>query len=202
MRLRNEIFAHVLDWLIQNNKVEDQKDLALKTGISQNTVSRIMTGKVEPSDDTLRKLNATFGNIFNMQYLRGESIVMLIEDVAYYKSHPGELNKLINGEGDNKIDQSSLVNAALAAKDETIAALANKFRQKDELIAAFLPPTTRHPFQQQSTPPRMKNYLRISLPKGIADKERQAIRTYDVPYIIMRLTLILASVLQMFYIVN
>ena len=134
MRLRNEIFAHVLDWLIQNNKVEDQKDLALKTGISQNTVSRIMTGKVEPSDDTLRKLNATFGNIFNMQYLRGESIVMLIEDVAYYKSHPGELNKLINGEGDNKIDQSSLVNAALAAKDETIAALRDQISAKDTVI--------------------------------------------------------------------
>lgn len=136
MRLRNEIFAHVLDWLIQNNKVEDQKDLALKTGISQNTVSRIMTGKVEPSDDTLRKLNATFGNIFNMQYLRGESIVMLIEDVAYYKSHPGELNKLINGEGDNKIDQSSLVNAALAAKDETIAALRDQITAKDTVIQA------------------------------------------------------------------
>lgn len=136
MKLRNEIFAHVLDWLIQNNKVEDQKDLALKTGISQNTVSRIMTGKVEPSDDTLRKLNATFGNIFNMQYLRGESIVMLIEDVAYYKSHPGELNKLINGEGDNKIDPSSLVNAALAAKDETIAALRDQITAKDTVIQA------------------------------------------------------------------
>ena len=126
MRLRNEIFAHVLDWLIQNNKVEDQKDLPLKTGISQNTVSRIMTGKVEPSDDTLRKLNATFGNIFNMQYLRGESIVMLIEDVAYYKSHPGE----------NKIDQSSLVNAALAAKDETIASLRDQLAAKDNVIQA------------------------------------------------------------------
>ena len=137
MRLRNEIFAHVLDWLIQNNKVEDQKDLALKTGISQNTVSRIMTGKVEPSDDTLRKLNATFGNIFNMQYLRGESIVMLIEDVAYYKSHPGELNKLINGGGENKIDQSSLVNSALAAKDETIAALREQIQAKDDLITSL-----------------------------------------------------------------
>ena len=119
MRLKNEIFAHVLDWLIQEKKVDDQKDLAVKTGISQNTVSRIMTGKVEPSDDTLRKLNATFGNIFNMQYLRGESTVMLIEDVAYYKSHPKELKKLF-GEEEKEIDQSSLINAALAAKDETI----------------------------------------------------------------------------------
>lgn len=129
MRLKNEIFAHVLDWLIQEQKVEDQKDLAFKTGISQNTVSRIMTGKVEPSDDTLRKLNASFGNIFNMQYLRGESTVMLIEDAVYYKSYPKELKKLF-GKEEKEIDQSSLINAALAAKDETI-------RTKDETIASL-----------------------------------------------------------------
>ena len=170
MRLRNEIFAHVLDWLIQNNKVEDQKDLALKTGISQNTVSRIMTGKVEPSDDTLRKLNATFGNIFNMQYLRGESIVMLIEDVAYYKSHPGELNKLINGEGDNKIDQSSLVNAALAAKDETIAALREQIQAKDELIAALRQQLDI--LQQQVRAAKDEELFKdFPFPKGIADKK-------------------------------
>lgn len=170
MRLRNEIFAHVLDWLIQNNKVEDQKDLALKTGISQNTVSRIMTGKVEPSDDTLRKLNATFGNIFNMQYLRGESIVMLIEDVAYYKSHPSELNKLINGEGDNKIDQSSLVNAALAAKDETIAALREQIQAKDELIAALRQQLDI--LQQQVHAAKDEELFKdFPFPKGIADKK-------------------------------
>ena len=170
MRLRNEIFAHVLDWLIQNNKVEDQKDLALKTGISQNTVSRIMTGKVEPSDDTLRKLNATFGNIFNMQYLRGESIVMLIEDVAYYKSHPGELDKLINGDGDNKIDQSSLVNAALAAKDETIAAKDTVIQAKDELIANLRQQIAT--LQQQLHAAKDEELFKgFPFPKGIADKQ-------------------------------
>lgn len=177
MRLRNEIFAHVLDWLVQNNKVEDQKDLALKTGISQNTVSRIMTGKVEPSDDTLRKLNATFGNIFNMQYLRGESIVMLIEDVAYYKSHPGELNKLINGDGDNKIDQSSLINAALAAKDETIAALRDQLtakdtviQVKDELIANLRQQiaTLQQQLNAANDEELFKNF---PFQKGIADKQ-------------------------------
>lgn len=170
MRLRNEIFAHVLDWLIQNNKVEDQKDLALKTGISQNTVSRIMTGKVEPSDDTLRKLNATFGNIFNMQYLRGESIVMLIEDVAYYKSHPGELNKLINGEGNNKIDQSSLVNAALAAKDETIAALREQIQAKDDLIFALRQQIEL--LQQQSNAKKDEEMLKdYPFPIGVSEHD-------------------------------
>lgn len=80
MTLRNEIFAHVLDWLVREKIVKDQQDLSMKTGISKNTISRIMTGKVEPKDETLRKLNAAFGNMFNMQYLRGQSKTMLVAD--------------------------------------------------------------------------------------------------------------------------
>ena len=80
MMLRNEIFAHVLDWLVREKMVKDQQDLSMKTGISKNTISRIMTGKVEPKDETLRKLNAAFGNMFNMQYLRGQSTTMLVDD--------------------------------------------------------------------------------------------------------------------------
>lgn len=81
MILRNEIFAHVLDWLVREKMVKDQQDLSMKTGISKNTISRIMTGKVAPKDDTLRKLNAAFGNMFNMQYLRGLSTTMLVADL-------------------------------------------------------------------------------------------------------------------------
>ena len=80
MRLKNEIFATVLDWLIRERYVIDQRDLANKTGITATTVSRIMTGKVEPKDETLRKLNSAFGNMFNMQYLRGLSTTMLVAD--------------------------------------------------------------------------------------------------------------------------
>ena len=80
MRLKNEIFATVLDWLIREHYVIDQRDLAAKTGITTTTISRIMTGKVEPKDETLRKLNAAFGNMFNMQYLRGQSTTMLVAD--------------------------------------------------------------------------------------------------------------------------
>ena len=80
MRLKNEIFATLLDWLIREHYVIDQRDLSHKTGITATTISRIMTGKVEPKDETLRKLNAAFGNMFNMQYLRGQSPTMLVAD--------------------------------------------------------------------------------------------------------------------------
>ena len=80
MRLKNEIFATVLDWLIREHYVIDQRDLSHKTGITATTISRIMTGKVESKDETLRKLNAAFENMFNMQYLRGLSTTMLVAD--------------------------------------------------------------------------------------------------------------------------
>lgn len=106
MRLRNEIFATVLDWLVRNKLVTDQKDLAQKMKVSQNTMSRIMTGKVEPKDETLRKLNEAFGYIFNMKYLRGEDPMhMLIED-------------LVNEREDQMFGRESKQNDALAASLE------------------------------------------------------------------------------------
>ena len=78
MRLKNEFFAAAFDWLVKNKGIDGQKGLAEATGISVNTVSRIMTGKVDPSDDTLRKLADQFG--FNMQWLRGNKEAPMFAD--------------------------------------------------------------------------------------------------------------------------
>lgn len=119
MKLKNEIFASALDWLVAHQKVDGQKSLAKVLEISENTISRIMTGKVEPSDDTLRKLSEKFG--FNMAWLRGsDPIHMFPEDMPLSDHH--------------QVDQSSLINAALAAKDETIAALREHIKAKDMVI--------------------------------------------------------------------
>ena len=73
---------HVLDWLHKNKNVRDQAHLAAIMGISTNSMSRIMTGKNDPSEVTLRKLNEAFGNIFNMDYLRGKvPYPMLVADL-------------------------------------------------------------------------------------------------------------------------
>jgi transcriptional regulator with XRE-family HTH domain len=125
MKLKNEIFAEVLDWLVRNKKVDDQKGLAHVTGISANTISRIMTGKVEPSDDTLRKLADKFG--FNMQYLRG---------IDPYHMFESDLIEPILHESPGMLDSSSMVNALIAAKDDAIAALKRELATKDELVQA------------------------------------------------------------------
>lgn len=89
MRLRNEIFLHVLDWLHENKGIRDQRHLASIIGITPNSMSRIMNGLNNPSEDTLRKLNEAFGNIFNMQYLRGlVPFPMLAKDAQKQKPEP------------------------------------------------------------------------------------------------------------------
>ena len=83
MERRNIIFSCVFDWLCQNKGVKGQKDLSDRTGISENTLTNILKGKTSVSDQTLHKLNAGFGYIFNMQYLRGiDPYHMLISDVV------------------------------------------------------------------------------------------------------------------------
>ena len=90
MEPRNVVFVNIYDWLRKKEMVSGQKDLAEKTGISENTLSNILNGKTSVSDKSLHKLNAGFGFIFNPQYLRGQSIYMLAEDAAYYAAHPEE----------------------------------------------------------------------------------------------------------------
>jgi transcriptional regulator with XRE-family HTH domain len=78
-KIKNELFFVACDYLYKEKLVTSQKDLAQKIGISEASFSRIKKGRVV-SDETLRKLNESFGSIFNMQYFRGLSTTMLVAD--------------------------------------------------------------------------------------------------------------------------
>lgn len=115
---KNGIFIKAFDWLVENKGVNGQKGLAEALGISQNTISRIMTGKVEPSDDTLRKLSQEFG--FNMQWLRGEDPDhMLIDD--------DPINVHI-------MYKDNMVNETIEALKKQIAILEKRIEDKDTLL--------------------------------------------------------------------
>ena len=133
MRLSNELFAKALDWLYANGKVKDQKELAAVTGITETTISRILNDKVKrPSDDTLRKLNAAFGGIFNMAYFRGENIYMIAEDAQQAKVEKNQQ------EFPKAIDYTFLIEKAVekatAYADKTISALERQVADKEEII--------------------------------------------------------------------
>ena len=89
--LKNELFKVAIDYIYKEHLVSSQGELAEKIGISSSALSRIMNDKKFVGDDTLRKMNEAFGNIFNMAYFRGEDPhCMLVKDLIYYKQHPEE----------------------------------------------------------------------------------------------------------------
>ena len=87
---KNVFFMVAVDYIFKEGLVDSQKTLAEKIGISEAALSRIKNGTKTVSDETLRKMNAAFGGMFNMAYFRGESTKFLIEDVEYFLQHPEE----------------------------------------------------------------------------------------------------------------
>ena len=115
MRKRNNIFAEAFRWIKKNVEgVKYQKDLAARIGVSEDTITRIMRDQTEVTDDFLCKFNEAFDNVFNYQWLRGEdNEPMLAAELGKGNPHPSA----------PMIDNGSAINAALAAKDETIETL-------------------------------------------------------------------------------
>lgn len=82
MMQRNENFAEAFRWLKRNKGIRFQKTLAERIGVSDDTITRVLRGYTEPTDDFLDKFNMVFGDVFNYQWLRGNSDTMLAQDVA------------------------------------------------------------------------------------------------------------------------
>ena len=145
----NEIFKQMLDWIYANTEAHNQADVARKSGLFEATISRALNGKIKRvKQETLRKVNSAFGNIFNPAWLRGDSDIMLVADLAPISSTQSQTTT--PSETDTP-DRSSLINAALAAKDETIMSLKRELSTKDDLIAALREQITDHNQLMQTT---------------------------------------------------
>ena len=128
---KNELFLTACDYLFSEKFVTSQKDLSAKIGITPASFSRIKSGLMGVSDETIRRMNEAFGNIFDMRYFRGQSDHFLIEPQEKPAEPPQERIK----NDPQPIDHSSLINAMLAAKDETIAELRARIADKDSQLA-------------------------------------------------------------------
>ena len=126
-KTRNNIFAAAFDYLKRTTDINTQQELADKMGVTKDTVSRIITAKTKVTDDAITKLQTASGCIFNLQWLRGESDVMLAIDVDKKSAPTAE-----NQHQSTLIDQSSLMNATIAAQQTSIESLKRELVDKEE----------------------------------------------------------------------
>ena len=123
MSKTREKFRELLNDIAERDGVTRFNKLAKLTRIAPNTFTRIKKNEgAEVDIETFRKLNAAFGNRYNIQWFQGDSNYMLLADVPEKeKGNP---------------DFSTYINALLAKSDETIASLKRELASKDEIIQA------------------------------------------------------------------
>ena len=121
MRLRNNIFAAAFDYLKRNTDIKTQKDLALRMGVTENTITRILKDRTEVTEDIITKLQTASGCIFNLQWLRGEDAFnMLAIDAAEAKI-----------EKEKKTNESNITDTALSAYKQLTDSLTAQLRTKE-----------------------------------------------------------------------
>ena len=98
-----------------------QKDIVKAAGLSQNAISKIKTGQNNAGDDTINKLCTAF-NLNPDFFYRGSQQFTLEEKT--HQAPPAPM-----------IDNGSAINAALAAKDETIETLKARIVDLQQTIA-------------------------------------------------------------------
>ena len=189
---RNHIFAAAIDELRRREgKKLSQKEIADRMGVTEDTVSRIMRLHNQVTEDIITRLQTASCCIFNLQWLRGESDVMLAADAD--KAPAAD-----NLHESTHIDQGSLMNATiaaqqtsieslkrelanveesskreLAAKEETISALRGQLTIKDTLIESLQQQVAdlRAALAEQQ---KKGNYGKYPFTPGVADEGRKA----------------------------
>ena len=122
-----EKFRTILNDIAERDGIKRFNKLVEMTGISSTTFTSIKLNRVNEVDvETFRKLNAAFDNRYNVLWFQGDSPYMMMEE--YLAANKSQLPLP---------DYSSLLNAALAAKDETIEAYQKRLEDKDVIIESL-----------------------------------------------------------------
>jgi transcriptional regulator with XRE-family HTH domain len=190
---RNHIFAAAIDELRRREgKKLSQKEIADRIGVTEDTVSRIMRLHNQVTEDIITRLQTASGCIFNLQWLRGESDVMLAADADKAPAAADNLHESTH------IDQGSLMNATIAAQQTSIESLKREVSKteesakreltaKEEIISALRGQLTAkdtliESLQQQVADLRATlaeqqkkgNYGKYPFTPGVADEGRKA----------------------------
>lgn len=134
MSNKQKRLQEVYDYLRRWYGIHTQTDFANSMRYSRNAISLALNGNEKYLTDSLFKnICEAYPGVFDLDYLlTGEGQLLTIEEEVHNEDH----ERLYNPQ---PIDQSSLVNALLAAKDQLIEELKEKYdkmeAEKDARIA-------------------------------------------------------------------
>lgn len=146
MKQRNNRFAAALDYLKRTTDIRTQKELARRMGVTETTISRVLKGYVEVTEDIITKLQTASGCVFNLQWLRGEDPDhMLAKDLEAAtpppsqpaQQEPSALTSELIASLKRELDTKQQL---LEAKEELIAAL----RRENEALSALVKEKDAH----------------------------------------------------------
>ena len=126
---RKSRLKEVYDYVRSHFPVHTQTDFADALKYNRTYISAAMNGNEKNLTDKLfTNICEAYPGVFNLDYLLTGKGSLLSTDEEI---HNEDTEKMF---GQQSIDHSSLVNAALAAKDETIKTLEGRLRDKDRII--------------------------------------------------------------------
>lgn len=137
-----EKFRELLNDIAERDGIKTFVKLSDMTGISVNTFTNIKKNEVnEVSLDTFRKLNAAFGNRYNLRWFQGDSPYMTIKEAVESKDKlpvsqimPDASQEIIASLKREMASKEESFRLQLAAKDETIATKNAQLTDKDRII--------------------------------------------------------------------
>jgi transcriptional regulator with XRE-family HTH domain len=126
---RQKRLKEVFEYVRNNFGIHTQIDFAEALHKSRNAISLALNGnELYLTDKLFKNICEVYPGVFNLDYLlTGEGSLLSTDE----EIHNEDTEKMFDQQS---IDHSSLVNAALAAKDETIKTLEGRLRDKDRII--------------------------------------------------------------------
>jgi hypothetical protein len=125
---KKERFERAYNYLKFQGIIKKQEDVAKAMSATRSNVSLALNGNpIVLTDNFLMRFAKAFPGIFNYDWLLSGDGEMLTVNQPQTKQEPSNVHYIDNG---------SMLNALLAAKDETIAAMQNQLATKDEIIQA------------------------------------------------------------------
>jgi hypothetical protein len=126
---RKERFGKAYNYLKFQGIIKKQEDVAKTMGATRANVSLALNGNPAVlTDNFLMRFAKAYSGMFSCDWLLTGDGEMLITNEL--KPEP------VNESAGLSIDSSSMLNALLAAKDETISAMQDQIAAKEEIIQA------------------------------------------------------------------